>query len=162
MCDLTPVRNWLVATLFAIFAVVGIIIAASIANGSFFLAWTAPAFMLAAAAVTGVAILFLALASSALDTFCKCAGPSCDGPCGNLKNVLAAAKVVLGIQATACLAAALIAWIPVAGLPLMWTILGALVVQAALIISAFAFLSQLSRCQLAPMGAPPAPPTAPR
>ena len=42
MCDLSPVRNWLIATLIAIFAAISIIIGAAIANGSWWLAWTAP------------------------------------------------------------------------------------------------------------------------
>lgn len=147
MCDLSPVRNWLIATLIAIFAAVAIIIGAAIANGSWWLAWTAPIGMLAAAGATGLAIISCGQAISALNTFCECAGPRCAGPCGNLRNVLVAANVVLGIQATTCLAAAAAAWIPVAGQVLMWIIIGALTIQAALIISAFAFMSQLATCQ---------------
>lgn len=160
MCDLTPVRNWLIATLVAIFAVVSVIVGAAIANGSWWLAWTAPFGMLAAAALTGVAIIFCGQAISALDTFCKCAGARCMGPCDNLRNVLNAARVVLGIQATSCLGAALAAWIPVAGQVVMWIIIGSLLIQAALIISAFAFMSQLATCQAAP--APPVTPPPPQ
>jgi len=160
MCDLSPVRNWLIATLVAIFAAIAIIIGAAIANGSWWYAWTAPIGMLAAAGATGLAIIFCGRALSALDTFCKCAGSSCAGPCGNLRSVLIAANVVLGIQATTCLGAAAAAWIPVAGQVVMWIIIGALVIQAGLIISAFAFMSQLATCQSP--SAPPSPPTRPR
>ena len=167
MCDLSPVRNWLIATLVAIFAAVAIIVGAAIANGSWWYAWTALFGMLAAAAATGLAILFCGFALSALNTFCACAGSKCAGPCGNLRNVLIAANVVLGIQATACLAAALVAWIPVAGQPVMWIIIGALLIQTILIISAFAFMSQLATCQTSPPvpptpPSPPKPPTPPR
>ena len=158
MCDISPVRNWLIATLVAIFAAVSIVIGAAIANNIWYLAWTSPIGMALAAGATGLAILFCGLAASALDTFCKCAGPRCAGPCGNLASVLVAARVVLGIQATACLWAALQAWIPGAGQFLMWIIVGAMLIQAALLISAIAFLSQLSSCQMAPTG-PTGPPT---
>jgi hypothetical protein len=158
MCDLTPVRNWLIATAAAIFVAVAIIVGAAIANGSWWYAWAAPFGMLAAAGATGLAILFCNRAIAALDTFCACAGPRCAGPCGNLRRTLVAAGVVLGIQATACLAAAAAAWIPVAGQVVMWTIIGALVIQAALIISAIAFMTQLATCQSAPAPTPPTPP----
>lgn len=170
MCDLTPVRNWLIATVVAIFAAVAIIIGAAIANASWWLAWTAPIGMAFAAAATGLAMLFCGFAKSALDAFCKCAAksPACASPCSSLGNVLAAAITVLGIQATACLWAALAAWIPGAGQFLMWIIIGSLVIQAALILSAIVFLNQLSTCQTSappvppvPSG-PPKPPTAPR
>ena len=151
MCDLSPVRNWLLAMLAAILAAVAIIVGAAIANGSFFVAWTAPAGMLAAAAATGLAILFCGLAASALDVFCNCAGASCAGPCGNLKDVLNAVRVMLGIQATACLAAALIAWIPVAGQPLMWIIAGALLIQAALIIRPLSLCRSCRRVNCLPL-----------
>jgi len=166
MCDLSPVRNWLIATLVAIFAAVAIIVGAAIANASWWYAWTSPIGMAVAAGATGLAIVFCGLAISALDAFCKCAAgsPKCAGPCTNLGNVLQAARIVLGIQATACLWAALAAWIPGAGQGLMWVIIGSLVVQAALIISAMAFLSQLDTCQVKvppiPDG-PGKPPTSP-
>lgn len=160
MCDISPIRNWLIATLIAIIAAVAIIIGAAIANGSWWLAWTSPFGMLAAAGATGLAIVFCGRAISALDTFCECAGSSCTGPCRNLRSVLVAANVVLGIQATTCLAAAAAAWIPVVGQVIMWTIIGALTIQTALIISAFAFISQLASCQSTP--APPRPPTGPK
>ncbi len=166
MCDSTPVRNWLIAALVAVFAAVAIIIGAAIANGSWWYAWTSPIGMLAAAGVTGLALVFVNRAIAALDAFCACAGAACAGPCRNLRAVLVAAAAVLGIQAVACLAAALVAWIPIAGQPVMWIISGALLIQAALIISAFVFMSQLATCQTAtppvpPPGGPGKPPTQP-
>lgn len=148
MCDLSPVRNWLIATVAAIFGAVFIIVGAAIANGSWWYAWMAPLGMLAAAGATGLAIFFCGRALAALDTFCKCAGISCSGPCTNLRSVLIAAHVVLGIQTMACLYAAVAAWIPVVGQVVMWTIIGSLMIQGALIISALVFLSQLATCQL--------------
>jgi hypothetical protein len=150
MCDLSQVRNWLIATLIAIGAAIAIIVGAAFAKGSWWSAWTSPIGMLLAAGAAGLAIILCGQALSALDTFCKCAGPRCAGPCGNLRNVLVAANVVLGIQAAACLGAALTALVPVVGDTVMWIIIGALVIQAALIISAFAFMSQLATCQLSP------------
>jgi hypothetical protein len=161
MCDLTPLRNWLIATAVSIFAAVAIVVGAAIANGSWWYAWTAPLGMLAAAGAAGLAMLFCSRAVAALDTFCACAGSRCAGPCGNLRNTLVATGVVLGIQATACLSAAAAAWIPVAGQVVMWTIIGALMIQAALIISAIAFMAQLATCQSEPTPTQPMPPTAP-
>jgi len=53
---------------------------------------------------------------------------------------------VLAIQAIASFAAAAIAWIPWAGQTPMWLILGALVVQLALIPSIIVFFDALVRC----------------
>jgi len=146
MCDPTPIRNWLLGILAAIFGAIGLIVVAAVANGSFWLAWTSPGWMLAAAAATAVAAFLCGSALTALDVFCRCAGPKCAVACSNMRNTLNAARVVLGIQATACLTAALPAWIPGAGQVLMWIIVGALLLQAALIISAMAFYSQLTAC----------------
>jgi hypothetical protein len=164
VCDPTPVRDWLIATAIAILAAAAIVVGAAIANSSWWYAWTAPLAMLAAAAATSLAMFFCNRAVAALDTFCACAGSRCAGPCGNLRRTLVAAGVVLGIQATACLYAAAAAWIPVAGQVVMWTIIGTLVIQAALIMSAIAFMAQLATCQSAPAPTPPMtpmPPTAP-
>lgn len=154
MCDPTPIRNWLVGILAAILVAIGLIVVAAVANGSFWLAWTSPGWMLAAAAAAATAVFLCGSALSALDVFCACAGPKCAGACSNMRNTLNAARVVLGIQATTCLAAALVAWIPVGGQVLMWTIVGALVIQTALIISAIAFYAQLTACNALTPGGP--------
>lgn len=146
MCDPSPIRNWLLAVLAAIAVAIGLIIAAAVANGSFWLAYTSPVWMLLAAAATALAIFLCGQAMTALDVFCTCAGPRCAGPCTNMRNTINAARAVLGIQATTCLAAALAAWIPIAGQVLMWIIIGALVIQVALIISAIVFIDQLTAC----------------
>lgn len=153
MCDSTPVRNWLIGTLVAIVAVAAIVIGAAIANGSWWYTYLSPFGMLVAAGVTAGAILLVGAAQSALTTFCTCAGPACAGPCSNLGSVLTAVKVVLGIQATACLAVALYAWVPLAAQPAQWAIIGSLIAEAALIISALVFFSQLATCQ--PTSTPP-------
>lgn len=147
MCDPTPVRNWILATIAAIFVVVAIIVGAAVANGSWYYSWTAPGVMISAAIVTGVAIFFNSMALGALNTFCACAGARCASACSNLRATLTAAGVLLGIQATACLLAALSAWIPSVGQAPMWIIIGALVIEAAVLITALAFLSALTSCQ---------------
>jgi hypothetical protein len=146
MCDTTPLRNWLLAIAAAILVAIAFIITAAVLNGSFWLAWQSPIWMLLAAAATGGAILLSGQASNALDILCRCTGDRCAGQCNNMRNVLAAAKVVLGIQAIACLTTAAYAWIPGAAQPSMWIIVGSLIIQAALIISAIAFLSNLQTC----------------
>ena len=88
MCDFSPVRNWLIVTAAAIVAAIALIVVAAVVNGSWWLAWTSPGFMLLAAAAAGGAVLALGQAISALDAFCKCAGPKCAGPCSNMRNTL--------------------------------------------------------------------------
>ena len=101
-----------------------------------------------------------AMALSALDTFCACAGAKCSGQCGNMRNTLRAGLTVLGIQATACLTVAAYAWIPGAANPAQWVIIGALIVESALIIGAIAFYSSLAACATS-APAPPTPPMTP-
>lgn len=146
MCDFGPLRNWLIALAVAIAAAAAIIVGAAVANGSWWYTYLSPIGMAVAAAATGGAILLCGQALSALDMFCSCTGPKCAGQCSNLRNTLQAAKVVLGIQAVACLTVAAYAWIPGAAQPAQWAIIGALLIQAALIISAIAFMAQLSNC----------------
>lgn len=160
MCDPTPVRNWMIACAVAVFAAAAIVIGAAIANGSWWYTYLSPIGMLVAAAATGGAMVFCSQALSALDTYCACIGKRCDGACNNLRAALRAAMTVLGIQATACLTVAAYAWIPGAANPAQWVIIGSLIVEAALIISAIAFYNALVTCGSAST-APPKPPAPP-
>jgi hypothetical protein len=162
MCDLTPVKLWLAAAIAALLVAIAFIIGAAIVNSSFWQAYNAVWLMAAAALAAFGASLLCGSAKSALATFCACAkgSPACAGPCSNLMGVLTASQTVLGILATDCLWAALQAWIPVVGLVVMLVIIAALIVQLALIISAFAFLSQLDSCQT-PIPRPPTGPAGP-
>jgi hypothetical protein len=160
MCDWTPVRNWLIAALVAIaLAVAAIFVAINLASVAQAIA------MLVAAGFTGLAIGAISFALGALSTFCACAGQSCAGPCGNLRGILLAANVVLGIQLTACLTTAAIVLIPILGQWLggrqIYVIYGALVIQLGLIAAAFTFMAQLATCQPAPPPTTPTPPTPP-
>lgn len=161
MCDWTPVRNWLIGIAAAIFVAAAIAVGAALVNNTYWYSWLAPVGMIVAAGATGGAILLCGAAISALDTFCACAGVRCSGACTNLRNVLNAARVVLGIQATACLTSALSAWIPGIGAVPIWVIVGALIAQAALIISAIAFMVNLSNCQTTSPGSAPGAPGGP-
>ena len=155
MCDLTALRNWLLAVLLAILAAVGFIILAKIVNANPNTSAATPLVMVAAAMATLGAIVFVSLALSALTTFCACAGPRCSEPCNNLRTVLNGAIVVLGIQSTACLGLALVGLIP--GLPQipMAVILGTLLFQGFLILTAVIFMLMLASCRSAV--APPSP-----
>jgi hypothetical protein len=160
MCDWTPVRNWLIATLaMIILAVAAIFVAINLAGVAQSIG------MLVAAAFTGLAMLFNSFAIGALGTFCACAGSSCASPCGNLRSTLLAAQVVLGIQVTACLITAVVVLVPFLGQWLggrqMWAIYGALVLLVGLIAAAFAFMAQLATCQPVPPPKTPTPPTPP-
>jgi hypothetical protein len=155
VCDPTPIRNWLIACAAAIALAVATIIGAAIANGSYWYTYLSPAGMIVAAIFTGAAIGACSMAISALDTFCACVGPRCSGQCTNMRNTLQAARVVLGIQATACLTVAAYAWIPGAANPAQWVIIGALIIEAALIIGAIGFYSSLLSCAVPPVSPPP-------
>jgi hypothetical protein len=146
MCDPSPVRNWLFAVLAAVIGAIGFIGVAIATNGSFWLAWQSPGWMLAAAGSTGLAVVFCGFAVAALDRYCTCVGEHCSGACANLRNTINAARVVLGIQAMSCLAAALIAWIPGIGQPPMYAIAGALFLQVVLLVAAIAFYKNLVAC----------------
>lgn len=146
MCDTSPVRNWLAAALVAVLAAVAMIAIAALLNGSFWKAPESPEWMFAAAASTALALGLCAFAQSSLDTVCACLDPACGSECANLRNLIRATYFVLGIQTTAALSAALPALIPYAGLEPMWVIAGALVVQAALIVSAIVFVADLDGC----------------
>ena len=162
MCDPTPVRNWMIACAVAVLVAAAIVIGAAIANGSWWYTYLSPIGMLVAAAATGGAMVLCSQALSALDTYCACIGRRCDGACNNLRTTLRAAMTVLGIQATACLTVAAYAWIPGAANPAQWVIIGSLIVEAALIISAIAFYNALVACGSASTAPkPPAPPGMP-
>ena len=162
MCDFTPVRNWLIGLAAAITVAAAVALGAAAVNNTGWYAWLAPAGMILAAAITASAILLCGAAIDALDAFCACAGSRCAGACSNLRATLNAARVVFGIQATACLVAAGVSWIPWVGAAPIYVIIGALIVQLALIISAIYFVTQLASCQTAPTPTPPSPPTTPK
>jgi uncharacterized BrkB/YihY/UPF0761 family membrane protein len=151
MCDPTPIRNWLIACAAAILVAAAIVVGAAIANGSWWYTYLSPIGMVAAAAATGGAILLCGQAISALDTYCACVGARCAGQCNNLRTTLNAARIVLGIQATACLTVALYAWIPGAANPAQWAIIGSLIAQAVLIIGTIAFYASLTSCATTPV-----------
>jgi hypothetical protein len=145
-CDASPVRNWLLAIGGAILTSIVTIVGAAVANGSYWYVYLAPGGMLVAAGSAGLGVLFCGSALDALNTVCICTQGRCKGQCDNLSNVLNGARVVLGIQAIACLTVAAYAWIPGAAQPAMWVIIGALVVESALIISAIPFFTALADC----------------
>src|SRR5947209_8937624 len=100
-----------------------LIIGESVTTLSFWLAWQSPVWMGFAAGFTYAAAYLCSKALDALEVFCKCAGPKCAQECSSMRATLTASAAVLGIQATACLAAAFHAWIPIAGSVPMWIIL---------------------------------------
>jgi len=146
MCDATPVINWLQALIAAIVGTLALLGVAVAYNGSILGAWMAPAWMLGAAGATAFAILLCGRALSALDTVCACLKPRCAGDCRNVRAAINAIRTVLSIQATACLAAALTAWIPWFGQSSIYAIGGALISQVPLVISAIVLVGRLQRC----------------
>lgn len=147
-CDLTSVYGLLTAASVAIAVAIGFIVAAAAANNSFFGAAGSPGLMVAAGAASLAAVGTLAGARAMIDSYFGCMGSpaECLGQLNNLLNVIAALMTVLSIQATASFVTAGIAWIPWAGAVPMYVILGALIIQAALIPTAVAFLNDFITC----------------
>jgi hypothetical protein len=150
MCDLGPFRNWLLGVAAAIAVAIGFIVAAAIANASFWGAAGSPVLMGFAAAAGYLAVYLLGQAQDALNAYATCTGDRCAGAVANMTNVITAVRVVLGIQSSACLAAAFIAWIPYGGAAVMGIILASFILQALLIATALLVLDQLRRCALPP------------
>jgi hypothetical protein len=149
MCDSSAVRNWFLA-IAAMIIVAGVIVLVAIGfNTSVIKAEQATAFMVAAFFAIGIPILFCTFARSALTTYCACAAafPACKSACSSVGALLTAVQTVLGIQATACLTAALVAWIPFVGTGPMLVIFGAMISEVGLLIGGIALLLQLSSCQ---------------
>jgi hypothetical protein len=150
MCDLSPIRNWLIAIITAITGALALVIVAAVLQGSWWTAWAARFPMAGVAALAGSAAVMCGLAISALNAYCACTGAKCAGACTNMRNTLTAAGIVLGIQAAAAATAAIVGGSSVT----MIIITGALLIELALIISALAFLGSLSGCMM-PMPKPP-------
>jgi hypothetical protein len=147
-CDLTGVYGLLTAASVSIAVAIAFVIAAAAANNSFFGAAGSPALMIGAGVASLAAVGTLAGARAMIESYFGCMGSpaECQGQLNNLLNVIAALMTVLSIQATASFVTAGIAWIPWAGAAPMYVILGALIVQAALIPTAVAFVNDFIAC----------------
>jgi hypothetical protein len=162
-CDFTSTQNWLIAAGAGIAASAGFVASAAIANGSFFGAAASPLLMVAAGAAASGAAYALSQAIDALNQYCSClreSGRDCQGQCSNLGNNLQAIKVVMGIDATACFATAVWAWVPWAAQPAMLAILGAMILESFLVLSAVVFLVTVLQCAQQGIGPMDAQPTA--
>jgi hypothetical protein len=146
MCDVSPVlvRIWLTIGAMALAAVlIGI---AAAANGSILAAWASSWWMAAGAIATGGALALCTLAVSALDKFCACLSPRCEGDCRNLRNTLNAIRTVLSIQAASALALVIPALVPYVAAGGMIAIIAALIGQIGLLIGVILFLARLRGC----------------
>jgi hypothetical protein len=148
MCDLTSLYAFLGTAGGLIAGAIAAIGVAAALNNGFFSAPASPAAMVTAGGLTVAAAAAAGAARGAAEAYFQCMGSpaSCAGEYQNLINALAAIITVLGIQGTACFAAAGIAWIPWAGQAPMYAILGALIIQAALIPSIIGFAVALVDC----------------
>lgn len=148
MCNENSIRNYLIAGYSAILSAIGFIVTAAVLNNSFFGAPGAPFLMLSAAGFTGLASLFFSFAKGKMEEYIKCMGynDSCSASYNNFFKAINALIVVLGIQTTACLAAAGIAWIPWFGAVPMYAIIGTLIIQFAVGISLIIFAIELINC----------------
>src|SRR3954469_2836726 len=122
----------------------GFVVAAAIANGSFFGAPGSPALMLACGVASHSAAGLLGLAELQADNYSACLRrygvrvEDCVGELENFKRNASAIATVLRTQGTAAFVAAGIAWIPWVGQAPMWVIAAALALQLALIASLIA------------------------
>lgn len=147
-CNLTPFTALMATAAALIAGAIAAVITAAVLNNGFFTAPGSPAAMVTAGALTLGAIAALAAARGLVSDYYQCMGapPACAGALANLLNALAAIMTVLSIQATACFVVAGIAWIPWAGAVPMYVILGALIIQAALIPTVIAFATAFVDC----------------
>jgi hypothetical protein len=147
-CDLTPVFALLTAAAISIAIAIGFIIAAAAANNSFFGASGSPGLMVAAGVAALAAVGSLAGTRAMVESYFVCMGSpeQCIGAFNNLLNAITGLMTVLSIQSTASFAAAGIAWIPWVGAAPMYVILGALIIQAALIPTVTVFVNDLITC----------------
>ena len=134
VCDPSLLGGLLSAIAAAIDLAAGFVTIAAAKNGSFFLAWMSPGWMLAAAAATSTAAWLCSVTLTALEVLCRCTGTRCVQECNGMRIALNATRIVLAVQASACLAAAAYAWIPWAALPSVLAIAVALAFQVAAIL----------------------------
>jgi hypothetical protein len=146
MCDTNPLKLWLGAALAAVLAAIAFIVIAVVANESLLHVVQAPGWMLLAAASSAAAVAACLFALGSLDALCACLNPSCAGECDNLRKLIHGTWVVLGIQTSAALAAAIPALVPFVGEAPMNTIAGALVVEGVLLVSHIVFILALDNC----------------
>lgn len=151
-CSDSAVNYWLAAAAAALATAIGFVIAAIVANNSFWAAVASPGLMLAAGLAAAAAGLALNQARAAMRNYYQCLlrsgaiGSQCEGALLNWERNLLAIELVLGILAGSCATAAIVAWVPWAGQASMWPILGSLIALAPLIASLFYFTGTLRRC----------------
>jgi hypothetical protein len=145
-CDIEPTRNWYIAA--------GVLAGVSSAavgtaiglNHGILTAPASPVAMGVAVAAAGGAAASLGVAALKLDQYCGCLGGACSGECTGLKAAITGAATAIGAQIPACVAAAVGAWIPFAGAPPMYVVLGSLVAQLAALVSGIALFALLGSC----------------
>jgi hypothetical protein len=153
MCNFSMIDVYLTACGVGITAaLISLGIAIALNNG-FFSAPGSPVAMIAAGIATGVALGSIYLARGAFEEYLSCMELShrgisalCESSISNFMNAIAALATILGIQTTACFAAAGIAWIPWAGQAPMWVILATLILQIPIITTLGIFFVDVKNC----------------
>lgn len=148
MCEVAGLLASLASAGSLVLVSIGLITAAALANNGFFSAPSSPALMVAAGVAIIAAGAALSVAKALAEDYFQCMGApdACRGALENFLTNIDALILVMGIQATASLAAASVAWIPWAGAAPMYAIIGTLVLQASLIPSLTAFWVVLEDC----------------
>lgn len=124
---------------------------AAVLNAGFFSAPGAPFAMVAAGAAASAAVGVLKSAIDDVQIYQKtgCCAADCISKADQLQSLLAGAATVVAAEASACYAAAGIAWIPWASQPAMQVILGAFILEIPLIATFGVLRSQLADCNAA-------------
>jgi hypothetical protein len=148
-CDSSAIRRRLIALHAAIFAAIGCIVVAVFVNGSLREAFSSPAWMTAAAIVTGLALSCCLKVRYALNAYCRSVGPACSDACSNLAFTLDAFFLLLAVQAMTSLIVAALALLFDARGP-AWIILGTLALQVPLIFLAFKAYGSIRTTTLTP------------
>lgn len=148
MCDIGTLEAVLGTAAAFITAALALIAIATALNGGFFSAPAAPAPMAAAGVSTLAAIAALVAARVLVENYFQCRGApaACLNDYNNLINSFDAMITTLSIQAAATFALAGVAWIPWAIIPAQIALVGALIVQLALIPTIIVFWSNLRNC----------------
>lgn len=163
-CDDTRVVASLAGSGVALTGSIGCLVAAAAANDSFLAIPASPPLVVASAVLGTAALGGLVSARSAAQAYFDCRVAEgrpverCRGALRNFLTNLDAEIAVLGIEVSATWAVVAPAIIPYAGSAPMFTILGALLIQLALIASLIAFYTAFRNCLDAPLSSSTAEP----
>lgn len=152
-CNLTPVILALSGAGTAVIAALAFIGAAVAANASFWTAFGSVGFMIGAGISSTAAVAGLQAALVAMRDYYQCmlrlrglTADACEGALYNFINATHASSSVIGLQAVACFASALNAWLPGIGAISMIVIAGTLILHVPMIPTLIIYANAVAQC----------------